>query len=92
MQQRGGYVIRTSGLHARVRLNNPHGARVQTLEIGGAPYAAQRRYTVAGAGTQDIRTEDRQPTGVHALDALRRYLAACVPVQAEVTGARFVAV
>jgi 2',3'-cyclic-nucleotide 2'-phosphodiesterase (5'-nucleotidase family) len=92
MAQKGGYLIRTSGISAQVRLNNPYGARVLALEIGGAPYAAQRVYTVASAGEQDIQAAEKQGTGVRAIEALRRYFARHAPVHAEITGARFVAV
>ncbi len=92
MQQKGGYVIRTSGISARVRLNNPYGARVQQLEIGGADYQPEAAYTVASAGEQDIQADDKQNSGVHAIDALRRYLAQHAPVNAELTGAKFVVI
>lgn len=36
-RQRGGYVIRVSGLNAVVRLNNPPGTRVEHLDIAGHP-------------------------------------------------------
>lgn len=92
MQQKGGYLIRTSGISARVRINNPRGARIQTLEIAGAPWNAQRRYLVAFAGSQDIRQTDQQKTGVHAIETLRRFFAAHAPVNAERASASFVAV
>ena len=66
--------------------------QVQLLEIAGATCDAQKIYTVASAGSQDIKSNDKEDTGVHAIDALRRYLAASSPVNAELTGSKFVAI
>lgn len=91
--QKGGYVIRVSGLNAIARLNNPKGTRIEHLDIAGAPYAADRRYRIASAGEQDIKGgENLQPTGVHAIDALRRYFQRASPVDAALTHRKFVAV
>lgn len=91
--QKGGYVIRVSGLSAIVRLNNPKGARVEHLDIAGAPFDADRLYTVAAAGEQDVRTgKNRMSTGTSAVDALREYFRRHSPVDAELTHAKFVAV
>lgn len=80
-RQQGGYVIRFSGMRAQVRLNNPAGARVTRLEIGGAEAQAEREYTVVGAGGLGARLqESRTPTGVRAMDSLRAYLSRGRPV------------
>ncbi len=91
--QKGGYVIRVSGLNAIVRLNNPKGTRVQHLDIAGAPFQAARRYKVAAAGEQDVKSgEQSEQTGMNAIDALREYFQRHSPVEAELTHAKFVAV
>lgn len=91
--QKGGYVLRVTGLNAIVRLNNPKNARVEHLDIAGAPFDPDRRYRVASAGEQDVKGGDnRQDTGVRAVEALRRYFARHSPVSAELTHAKFVAV
>lgn len=91
--QKGGYIIRVSGLNAVVRLNNPQGTRVEQLDIAGAPFDAERRYTVAAAGEQDVKSaEKKQATGIHAIDALRQYFEKHSPVNADLTHAKFVAV
>ena len=88
-----GYVIRVSGLNAIVRLNNPKGTRIEHLDIAGAPFDRDRRYRVAVGGEQDVKDAvNRYPTGVHAIDALRRYFAKHSPVDAGLTHAKFVAV
>lgn len=92
-EQKGGFVIRVSGLNAVVRLNNPKGTRVEHLDIAGDPYDAGRSYTVAAAGAQDLeRMGSKQMTGTHAVDALRRYFARHSPVNAELTHTKFIAV
>lgn len=91
-QQRGGYIIRVSGLSAVVRLNNPKGARVEHLDIAGAPYDAERKYTIAAAGEQDISRENERPSGATAVEALRRYFDRRSPVNAHLTHTKFVAV
>lgn len=93
LRQKGGYPIRVSGLSAVVRINNPKGARVQQLEIGGKRYRSDHLYTVAGAGEQDLSlASDRKATGVKAIDAIGSYLKTRAPVDAEVTHAKFIAV
>ena len=91
--QKGGYVIRVSGLNAIARLNNPKGTRIEHLDIAGAPYKADRRYTIAAAGEQDIKGgENKQATGTHAIDALRQYFKRHSPVEAGLTHTKFVAI
>ncbi len=91
--QKGGYVIRVSGLNAIVRLNNPKGTRVEHLDIAGEPFKADRRYQVAAAGEQDIPMGDnRKGTRTTAIEALREYFRRCSPVEAELTHTKFVAV
>jgi 2',3'-cyclic-nucleotide 2'-phosphodiesterase (5'-nucleotidase family) len=91
MAQKGGYLIRTSGIRAQLRLNNPRGARVLALEIAGAPCDPARRYTVAGGGEQVLRAATKRPTGVHAIAALRQHLAQQSPLRLDVRP-RFLAV
>lgn len=92
-EQKGGYVLRVSGLNAVVRLNNPKGTRVEHLDIAGQPCDPDRTYTVAAAGEQELRDAGpKEPTGTHAVEALRRYVAGHSPVTADLTHAKFVAV
>lgn len=80
-RQQGGYVLRFSGMRAAVRLNNPAGARVIRLEVGGTEALPEREYTVAAAGGLGAqRQESRTLTGVRAMDSLRAYLARHRPV------------
>lgn len=91
-KQKGGYVIRTSGLSAIVRLNNPKGTRVEHLDIAGAQMESARRYTVAIGGEQELKGAEGQATGIRAIDALREYFRRHSPVNAGLTGRKFVAV
>lgn len=76
LRQQGGYVMRFAGMHALARLNNPAGARVLQLEIGGRAAEADREYVVAAAGEQSVRRrEGRAMTGVHAIESVRAWLA-----------------
>lgn len=92
-RQVGGYFIRVCGLHAVFAPNNARGTRIEQLDIAGAAYDAERMYTVAGAGVQALeQAGDTQKTGMKAIDALRRYLAAHKEVHPELTGNKYIAV
>ncbi len=91
--QKGGFVMRVSGLNAVVCLNNSKGTRVEHLDIAGAPLDPKRRYRVAAAGEQATQgAANVQNTGICAVDALRHYFEKHSPVEAELTHAKFVAV
>lgn len=90
--QKGGFVLRVSGLNAVVRINNPKGTRVEHLDVAGEPCDPDRSYVVAAAGEQELRDAgSREETGTRAIDALRRYLEAHSPVRADLTQTKFVA-
>lgn len=92
-QQKGGFVMRVSGLNAIVYLNNPKGTRVEHLDIAGEPLDLKRRYRVAAAGEQSTQGAGKvEATGVCAIDALRKYFESHSPVRADLTHAKFVAV
>ena len=91
--QKGGYIIRVSGLNAIVRLNNPKGTRVEHLDIAGEPFNAERIYKIAAAGEQDVKdAKNKQNTGVHSIEVLEKYFAEHSPVNADLTHRKFVAV
>lgn len=93
LRQQGGYVMRFAGMRVVARLNNPAGTRVQQLEIAGAPADPEREYTVAAAGEQSVQRRDgRTMTGMHAIDALRAYLATHRPADTPATHRRLVAI
>lgn len=91
--QKGGFVLRVSGLNAVVRLNNPKGTRVEHLDIAGEPCDPDRSYTVAAAGEQELQDAvPKEPTGTRAVAALRRYVEQRSPVNADLTHTKFIAV
>ncbi len=93
LRQNGGYPIRVSGLSAVVRLNNPGGARIQQLEIGGKPYLRDQVYRVAGAGEQDLSSaRNKTNTGTTAIEALEQSFGQNSPVNAENTNVKFIAI
>lgn len=92
LQQAGGYVVRAAGLSVVFRPNNGHGTRIEHLEIAGTSYDPERLYMVAAAGIRGLPTSvEREGTGVHAIDALRRHLATERSVRPEITGRTFIA-
>lgn len=92
-QQKGGFVMRVSGLNATVALNNPKGTRVEHLDVAGAPLDLERRYRVAAAGEQSTQSaRETKPTGLCSIDALQRHFEKYSPVNAELTHTKFVAV
>lgn len=91
-EQKGGFLMRVSGLNAVVRLNNAKNTRIEHLDIAGEPFDPQRIYRIAAAGEQAVGdVEQTQSTGLHAVDALRRYFESHSPVNADLTYAKFVA-
>ena len=91
--QKGGFVLRVSGLNAVVRLNNPKGTRVEHLDIAGDPCDPDRSYIVAAAGEQALQDAGpRKRTGTRAVEALRRYVERNSPVNADLTHTKFIAV
>ena len=82
MRQQGGYIMRFAGMRAVVRLNNPAGTRIHRMEIGGRELEPAREYSMATAGAQGVeKAEGRTPTGLHAIDSLRAFLGANVPLR-----------
>lgn len=93
LRQQGGYVMRFAGMRAVVRLNNAAGTRVQRLEVGGAPIAPAREYTVVAAGAQSVKPQEgRAPVGIRAIDSLRAYLQGHRPAHNPMTNRTLVAV
>lgn len=93
LRQQGGYVVRFAGMRAVARLNNPAGARLVQLEIGGAPVDADREYVVAAAGEQSISPGgERVKTGLTAINVVRRHLAENGPFAGAHGGPSLVAV
>ncbi|MBE3593434.1 MAG: 5'-nucleotidase C-terminal domain-containing protein [Candidatus Carbobacillus altaicus] len=85
LQQKGGYVIRTSGLVMTIKPYNPLGQRIQELLIGGKAWQGSKMYRIAGAGEQILKgyAFERSMTGEKAHDVLRAYFAAHGPIEVD---------
>ncbi|GGM21074.1 bifunctional metallophosphatase/5'-nucleotidase [Deinococcus aerophilus] len=84
-RQRGGYVKRMHGVVLYAKVENPFGARVQRIEIGGEPLEPDRQYPVAFLTNQAVPSRfgrDRRELPVRALDAMLAELKTRGPVVA----------
>lgn len=79
-RQRGGYVKRFRGLVFNVKLENPHGARIQAaFTTDGDPLVDDRSYRAAYITEQGVPGRygsDRKTLSVRTIDALRDWFAA----------------
>lgn len=74
-QQKGGYVLRSSGLFMAYKPNNPKGHRIEHIEIQGKSLHRNKLYTVAGAGKQLFKNkQDRKMLQTHSIDVISEYL------------------
>ncbi len=77
MKQMGGYAKRCLGLHIKMRIENPHGHRIQQIFIGNNILIKEKIYTVAFVTTQGIPEKlgkNRQKLSIKAVDAMAVYL------------------
>ena len=92
--QMGGYVKRSLGLNAYIKIENPAGQRVQQVFAGGEPLQPGRHYPTAFVTEQGVAQKygrNRQQHTERSIEALRAYLARHRPLHAELRGT-FVAV
>ena len=75
-KQKGGYVLRSSGLKMTYKPYNPKGSRIQTLQIAGGHLQPKKTYRISGAGKQSFKKYEnkKQYQGVHAIDAIQTFL------------------
>ncbi|MGV3640042.1 MAG: bifunctional metallophosphatase/5'-nucleotidase [Adhaeribacter sp.] len=81
--QLGGYVKRCMGLKALIKIEAPAGYRIQQLFVNGQPLDLQRSYLAAFVTEQGVAKkygENRSDTGIHAVEAMKQYLASHSPV------------
>jgi sulfur-oxidizing protein SoxB len=92
--QMGGYVKRSLGLNAYIKIENPPGQRVQQVFVGGEQIEPGRHYPTAFVTEQGVAQKygrNRQQHTERSIEALRAYLARHRPLHAELLGT-FVAV
>lgn len=75
-KQKGGYILRSSGLFMAFKPYNPEGNRIQKLLIGGKEVELSKKYKVTGGGKQLFKGAEADKTyhGVHAIDAIVEFL------------------
>lgn len=77
--QMGGYVKRCRGLRVYAKLENPAGQRVERLFVGDQPVEPRQNYAAAFVTAQGVPEKyghGRRNLDLHAIEALRHYLAA----------------
>ncbi len=92
--QMGGYVKRSLGFNAYIKIENPSGQRVQQIFVGDELLQPKRHYPTSFVTEQGVAKKygrNRQQHIEHIIDALRGYLAKHHPLRAELRGT-FVAV
>ena len=75
-KQKGGYILRSSGLFMAFKPYNPAGNRIQKLLVGGEEINLSKRYKIAGGGRQLFKGAESDKTyhGVHAVEVIKQYL------------------
>jgi len=92
--QMGGYVKRSLGLNAYIKIENPPGLRIQQVFVGGKQIEPGRYYPTTFVTEQGVAQKygrNRQQHTEGSIEALRAYLAKHRPLHAEIRGT-FVAV
>ena len=76
-EQMGGYVKRCRGLTLYLKVENPHGHRIDRLFVGDARSSRERTYRCAFVTAQGVPRKygrNRADLPVRAIDALRSWL------------------
>lgn len=75
-EQKGGYVLRSSGINMTFKPYNPKSHRIQTLQIAGKPIQPEKTYGIVAGGSQPFKKfEDRkQYQNIRAIDVIQSFL------------------
>jgi S-sulfosulfanyl-L-cysteine sulfohydrolase len=87
--QLGGYVKRSLGLKAYIKIEAPKGTRIQQLFVNDAEVNLQQYYKAAFVTAQGVGEkygQNRQDTGIKAIDAMKQYLAKNSPIAVQLLG------
>jgi S-sulfosulfanyl-L-cysteine sulfohydrolase len=85
----GGFVKRSLGLKAFIKIEAPRGNRIQKLFVQGREVEPERRYTAAFVTEQGVPKKfgkNRREAGIKAIDAMKLYLQKHSPVTIELLG------
>ncbi len=92
--QMGGYVKRSLGLNACIKIENPPGQRIQQVFVGNKPLQLGRHYPTAFVTEQGVAHKygrNRQQHTERIIETMRAYIARRSPLRAELRGT-FIAV
>ena len=87
--QMGGYIKRSLGLTAYLKIENPVGQRIQQVFVGNEPLERSRTYHAAFVTEQGVPKKygrQRSELDLHAVEAMQAYLAKHKPLDAELRG------
>ncbi len=87
--QMGGYVKRSLGLNACIKIENPPGQRIQQVFVGNKPLQLGRSYSTAFVTEQGVAPkygQHRQQHTERIIETMRAYLAGHSPLRAELRG------
>jgi S-sulfosulfanyl-L-cysteine sulfohydrolase len=87
--QMGGYIKRSLGFNAYIKIENPPGQRVQQIFVGDEPLQPERYYPTAFVTEQGVAQKygrHRQQHTERSVEALQAYLAGHRPLHAELRG------
>ncbi|EGA90960.1 5'-Nucleotidase domain protein [Planococcus donghaensis MPA1U2] len=75
-EQKGGYVLRSSGINMTYKPYNPKGHRIQTLQIADSTLQRDKTYRVVGGGSQSFKNHEDKKNyqGVFAIDVIQSYI------------------
>ncbi|MBT2582858.1 bifunctional UDP-sugar hydrolase/5'-nucleotidase [Planococcus sp. ISL-109] len=75
-EQKGGYVLRSSGLKMTFKPYNPKGHRIQSLQIAGEGFQPEKTYRIVSGGSQPFKKHEDKKNyqHVHAVDVIQSFL------------------
>ncbi|MDX5421966.1 MAG: bifunctional metallophosphatase/5'-nucleotidase [Hymenobacteraceae bacterium] len=88
-KQQGGFVKRSMGLKAFIKIEAPKGNRIQKLFVNGEEVGLQRKYRAAFVTEQGVPAkygQNRSEAGIKAIDAMKQYLQQHTPVEIQLLG------
>lgn len=88
-EQMGGYIKRSLGLTVYLKIENPAGQRIQEVFVGNEPLERSRTYHTAFVTEQGVPKKyghNRSELDIHAVEAMKEYLAKHKPLHAELRG------
>lgn len=74
--QKGGYILRSSGLSMTFKPYNPKGNRIQTLLVGGKDFSKSSNYKIVSAGQQILKKHEDQKAYQNrkGIDLIKEYI------------------